>query len=111
MQLSVERNGAVVIKSERFEDGRWYRIWSDGWLEQGGLLTSGKKNVVFPLPFDSSDYNLLILLDYGDGPTVSWDEVSYAPSLTVSGYGKTTSSFNCGSRNGCWRAEGMKGNV
>ena len=31
---------AYVIENYKNSD-RWYRVWSDGWIEQGGIITSG----------------------------------------------------------------------
>lgn len=37
----------------------WYRIWSDGWGEQGGIA-SKDSTVTFLKPFSNSDYSLVI---------------------------------------------------
>lgn len=31
---------AYVVQNYKNSD-RWYRVWSDGWIEQGGIITSG----------------------------------------------------------------------
>ena len=34
----------VVVESYTDEDGNWYRVYSDGWIEQGGNQTLGSAN-------------------------------------------------------------------
>ena len=39
----------------------WYRKWSDGWIEQGGLgakVSDGNTNVTFPTPFSNTNYTI-----------------------------------------------------
>lgn len=33
------------------EDGNWYRVYQDGWIEQGGEFKETTTQVVFPKPF------------------------------------------------------------
>lgn len=40
-------------------NGNWYRVWSDGWVEQGGVIEAGSNNTVtisFPKPFKDTSY-------------------------------------------------------
>ena len=63
-QLENHGAGATVVESYR-NGTEWYRVWSDGWLEQGGSdLTSsdnGTKN--FLLPFADTNYTALISIN------------------------------------------------
>lgn len=34
----------------------WYRVWSDGWCEQGGIATGSKPTVTFIKPFINTNY-------------------------------------------------------
>ena len=53
-----------VIETGQSEDGsQWYRVWSDGWIEQGGttgLITSGdsynSKTITFKKSFTNTNY-------------------------------------------------------
>lgn len=49
---------AVVVDS--YKNGtQWYRIWSDGWVEQGGSQNRGSSaTVTLLLPMNSSNYNV-----------------------------------------------------
>lgn len=48
MTLRIERNGAVVIKEHK-DGGNWFRVWSDGWIEQGGMYQ--QVDATAPVPF------------------------------------------------------------
>ena len=60
-------NPVVVVKT--YKNGTdWYRIWSDGWIEQGGSCggygdTGGEQTITFLKPF--SDANYLAVKNYG----------------------------------------------
>ena len=49
-------NLIYVMDTWTGETGTWYRKWSDGWIEQGGLVTGDKSSVTFPLPFRNTLY-------------------------------------------------------
>lgn len=58
-------SGAFVTETWRSEDGNnWYRKWSDGWIEQGGVGVTGT-NVTFPTSF--SNIPTLTLSEYQNG--------------------------------------------
>lgn len=42
--------GATVVESYR-NDTQWYRVWSDGWVEQGGYLTEALMPLTFTITF------------------------------------------------------------
>lgn len=52
---------AIVV--ENYFDstnGDWYRIWSDGWIEQGGIVTTGGKQTINLLkPFSNTEYTVV----------------------------------------------------
>ena len=51
---SLKSKGTIV---EEWHDGsEWYRIWSNGFMEQSGRYTSGTANVGFYKPFSDVDY-------------------------------------------------------
>ena len=54
-------NGAVhSLVAEKKGSDSWYRKYSDGWIEQGGTVTStsdvGGAGITFPTPFATSNY-------------------------------------------------------
>lgn len=46
---------AVVVTTYK-SGANWYRVWSDGWLEQGGLKAAATKSITFPKPFKNTNY-------------------------------------------------------
>lgn len=72
---------------ENYKDGEdWYRVWSDGWIEQGGKYPSGggehNITVTFKKPFTTTTYCAMATLEYsGD---------SYAASVNS----RTTTTIN-----------------
>ena len=83
----------------------WYRVYSDGWCEQGGV-SSGSWNeitTVFLKSFINTDYNIN-LTNIGNRTPVSNDGVSSVRSKTVSGFVYTTGSS--GLTSAFWRASG-----
>lgn len=60
---------------EMYRNGtEWYRKWSDGWIEQGGIVPTTSINfiVTFQVPFADTNYTLTTTGDY------SWNQVNNA---------------------------------
>lgn len=81
---------AVVVNS--YNDGtNWFRKWSDGWVEQGGIVPLTMKTVTLMLGFQDENYTLLLTPYIGTNATVwvserktttfSWNV--YTPAGTV----------------------------
>lgn len=72
-----------VREWETYSDGSWYRLWTSGWLEQGGVVVGGTNatdiTISFPTGFLDDKYSLL-----------------YTANIvsTGSSYGKNHSVFN-----------------
>ena len=48
----------------------WYRVWSDGWIEQGGFYypkTSGTVTVNLPKAYLDTNYNITIAASWSGG--------------------------------------------
>ena len=60
-ELHVIPNSSYVIDSS-FGTSSWYRVWSDGYIEQGGkaTLSSGSKTVTFLRAYSGTDYSVFI---------------------------------------------------
>ena len=70
---------------ETYRNGTsWYRVWSDGWIEQGGfiehLAVSASVTVSFPKPFSETNYFCC----------PSWKSISYGG---VGWTGRTTTGM------------------
>ena len=60
--------GATVVESYR-NDTEWYRVWSDGWVEQGGSATykgASGTTITFSHPFSDTNFYMGIS-DYEGG--------------------------------------------
>lgn len=55
---------SYVVEQGQDENGTWYRRFSNGWVEQGGVVefVAGNpiQNVVFSIAFNSSAYSVTI---------------------------------------------------
>lgn len=85
-----EINNEVVVVTDTYSNGSsWYRVWSDGWCEQGGYTgdSTGEKLITLLKPFINMNYN--VQLTYGG-------KVSNSNTMTMNenqAYGKTTYDF------------------
>lgn len=69
-------SGAFVTETWRSESGTdWYRIWSDGWIEQGGYVAADEESgqtertcTLHP-PFTSTNYTVLREINNSAGLT------------------------------------------
>ena len=53
-----EKLASLIAIVETYQNGTsWYRIWSDGWIEQGGV-SSGSTNVTFIKSFSNGTYTI-----------------------------------------------------
>lgn len=79
----------------------WYRKWSDGWVEQGGIGTSHQynttsQNVTFPVVMKDTKYQ--VLLTAGESTQQSWDfgvrvGIRYTNGLDVRGGTNSNSAY------------------
>lgn len=93
-----------VIKESTVGDN-WYRIYNDGWIEQGGyILSSSTGNgtlIILPIPYTNTNYNVIQNADSG---TIL--AISYYNSLVQL---KTVNNFyikSSGSNQVSWEAKG-----
>lgn len=53
----------ILVESYHDEDGNWYNVYSDGWIEQGGIILPQTRNDNFPVtllkPYKDTSYNLI----------------------------------------------------
>lgn len=93
--------GAVI--TETYSNGTsWYRVWSDGWCEQGGLtsgITGNTNSVTLLKTFASTSFTVQLT---PEGPNA----ITYTPAYSVT----STNTINIGLFNDTahvyWRAEG-----
>lgn len=106
----------TVINTYNDIHGNWWREWSDGWLEQGGLQRATANyagvKVDFLRPFSGPDYTLVISANIDPRWFTETGSVDMKSCSDVSGMyaDKTASSFYVqGFSNHTWYACGIKG--
>lgn len=107
-ELNLIKCGAVVTETWKSEDGScWYRLWSDGWIEQGGVIdftvtkvSGGKFEYTIPYAFSNTDYVLNLDWRANDNDTGGYGEVHVAINGNAPyDYGQTVNSFRCSAIN------------
>lgn len=64
---SLTWDGKKVVCVESWKSGnKWYRKYSDGWIEQGGLWNTGNTTLSFNLAFSDTNYNITGSENQGD---------------------------------------------
>ena len=84
-------SNAIVVVESYISGSEWYRVWSDGWVEQGGIYNVNNDNyqtftVQLIKPMLNVYYNISIQ------PVRSANGNAYIPMI----YNKTSSSFSVG---------------
>lgn len=82
----------------------WYRIWNDGWIEQGGVITSSTdKTVTVTLLKPMTTTNYSVMLTETDATTIS----NNSRNSTLDRDSRTKTSFSCyHNRHTIWYAYG-----
>lgn len=86
---------AVVVRNYRSGEN-WYRVWSDGWIEQGGAQTntSGGSTATLTISlikaFTTTTYTVMRAPVWGSG----WGQAG-ADGYTTGIFSRTTTSFSC----------------
>ena len=52
------RHSQQIVRSVKNADGSWYRLYADGWVEQGGVVSS-TGNVNLPVSFRDTSYQVV----------------------------------------------------
>ena len=79
------------IESWHDENGNWYRIYSDGWCEQGGVHTTNISNGINTVALFKSyiNTNYSVIFNHETDNTTYYSYVGYPTS-----YQKTVDSWN-----------------
>ena len=81
---NVNRLNQRVVETTYKSGTSWYRVWSDGFVEQGGLSTGvNSKNITFLKPFSNANYVLIASI-------INESHYSYLPMLN----NKTAKGFS-----------------
>ena len=101
-------NGTTVryVTQTYINGTSWYRVWSDGWIEQGGVITlSGLTVLSFLKTFSNTNYNISFAAQSdagGDIRGVAYTTIA-AASITIYGFAGDDNYRNFQTR---WRACG-----
>lgn len=83
-----------VVDSYSDDSGNWYRVYSDGWVEQGGILQQkGQLTVNLLKPMKDIKYGLFLSSGDNTGGTSGYAGNFYADNTQY--WSKTVSSFKC----------------
>lgn len=77
-QLGQLESRRYVKKTGKSSDGSsWYRKWSDGWIEQGGITQSARgdtsRTIKLCTPFSSSNYFVVVQSYTGGSPSCQYN--------------------------------------
>lgn len=106
---TAENRPAVVVESWH-NGANWYRVWSDGFIEQGGYAVEGIANVDYGLallkPY-TADYTLIADVSvYTRGDGYNYFATTHAASLTHATVYTRGHAGTVDSRGFTWRAVG-----
>lgn len=94
-KLMVDRQEVRYVKQTYLARDltKWYRIWSDGWIEQGGtFVASGDSTINYPTPFGNNWGEIRTLMvtpasgNYGNFDFVAYEANSTSFNLVGSGW-------------------------
>ncbi len=99
---------SIGLLVESYVNGTsWYRVYSDGWCEQGGRITSGggdaNQNVTFLRPFANTDY-YINLTSNSTNNTFNQAQPNYVNARTTTGFTAHIDAWNPTSTD--WEAKG-----
>ena len=62
--VETDINSKINIKTTYINGSAWYRIWSDGWCEQGGGISTDNGTITLLKPFADTNYTCLCVTSY-----------------------------------------------
>jgi hypothetical protein len=94
-----------IIETYKSPDGlSWYRKYSDGWVEQGGMIGGSygsNANINFLVPFINTKY-IINFTNY----STDTGSITNKRNLTLNGYSTTGINFQYNANVACWEAKG-----
>ena len=82
--MSNPRTNAVYITETYHNGTSWYRVWSDGFIEQGGVLTSSGF-VTFLKPYSNNNFTCVFNRHYPRKTTSHTSSTTTANRNTIAG--------------------------
>lgn len=95
-----------VIESWISDDGlSWYRKYSSGWVEQGGMLSGTSATVTLPIEMANTNYN--IFAQWWGGKSASfYSSDQHITNITVTGF-TTNGPENANVKQRNWQVTGL----
>lgn len=84
-------NNAMPVKSY-LNGASWYRVWGDGWIEQGGRTGHDSVTITYPIAFSNTNYTLNLSGLSGD----QYNENCFVSSISTTGFTGYVESNNSG---------------
>ena len=84
VNLNLDNCTKPYVTETYINGASWYRIWSDGWCEQGGYSDAGQ-NVTLLKSYKDTNYSLIMGLDAYTGNTPTFAAIGYT-NKTVTGF-------------------------
>ncbi|MBO7733133.1 MAG: hypothetical protein J6S67_11285 [Methanobrevibacter sp.] len=108
-KVDLDGNNATFphITSTYVNGKDWYRVWSDGWIEQGGetSASTGKATVTFLKPFANTNYTIISSCNT-NGDTGGVAEATAINTEDKTTTGVTISQYSSSIRTSSWVAFG-----
>jgi hypothetical protein len=113
---STAHNDLVAVVTQNYVNGTsWYRVWSDGWIEQGGIYDRGSHQgggtvtVTLLKTFSNANYSVLCSMKNADSSGDYMASASINPNNYTTTNFKLTFYSSSGSDNqryAVWEAKG-----
>ena len=90
--INVPEVPKAYITSSWVSGASWYRVWSDGWIEQGGMVhdegswVNREKTVTLPKAFKNTNYNISLADTMRTKDSYMGDGNSGVKSVTTSNF-------------------------
>lgn len=88
----------IRFVKETYNSGTsWYRVWSDGWIEQGGRVTptASSGTITFLKAFSNTNFTITSQEGDGNGTTTSTDTGGYDMCVGLTNFTTTTVRYTC----------------
>ena len=94
----------TLVESWKDENGNWYNLYSDGWVEQGGMIGgsySSNANINFLIPFANTEY-VVNFANY----SIEEGAIANKRNVCINGYTATGISFFSNPYVKCYEVKG-----
>ena len=91
----LDKSAVKAYITETYQNGNsWYRIWSDGWCEQGFIINANVTSITLLKPFTTTTYNVLFsFVDTTDTSSTDRAGTKSANNKTITSFTKSACGF------------------